>query len=129
MMGLDMTKEELKKYREKLEKEKARFLKEAGAQSQPEDFGDDTDHSDEESDEAEELGNRLAISQVFKDRINNIDLALNKIKTGKYGICEQCQGEIFGKVLSIVPASRFCQKCKIKNTLKKIGDKFKITRA
>jgi len=105
----------MEKYKNKLEKERANLLKELGKETRPEDFGSDIDHYDEEADEAEEFSNQLAIGQSLKERISEIDHALSKIKTGKYGVCETCGLEIEEEILELSPESRFCKRCKLEN--------------
>ncbi len=108
-----LTTEEINKYKEKLEQERARLLKEVGGESKPEDFGGETaDPEDEEADEAEEYDNELATAAVQKERINNIDAALQRMADGKYGICEKCGHEISKEVLDAAPESRYCDNCK-----------------
>ncbi len=43
--------------------------------------------------------------------IQQIDIALEKIREGCYGICEECSGEIDEKRLKILPFARFCRDC------------------
>ena len=40
-----------------------------------------------------------------------IDIALDKIREGSYGICEECCGEIGERRLSVVPFARYCRDC------------------
>ncbi len=96
----------------KLEAEKKKLLAELAEQEKPEDFGDDVDDADEEKNEAESFGNRLAMARVIKARINEIDAALSRIVAGTYGICEACGKKIEEKVLEISLESRLCQQCK-----------------
>lgn len=79
----------------------------------PVDFGSDIDHGDEESDKSEEVGDQLAAAGELKDRLNEIDIALSKIKDGTYGVCEKCGKPIEHEILDIDPESRFCKACKI----------------
>jgi len=44
--------------------------------------------------------------------LRNINLALEKIKKGNYGICEKCGGEIEIERLEVIPEAQFCKKCK-----------------
>lgn len=46
-----------------------------------------------------------------KETIEQIDLALNKIITGEYGICESCGDDISIKRLEAVPWTRLCIDC------------------
>lgn len=43
--------------------------------------------------------------------IMQIDMALDKIREGSYGICEDCGSEIGEKRLRIVPFARYCRDC------------------
>lgn len=70
---------------------------------------------DEEADEDEAFAGQVALGQSHREMINDIDAALNRIKEGKYGICEQCGKEISEEVLALIPESRFCEECKKKD--------------
>jgi len=76
------------------------------------DFGDDVDSGDEESEETEGFGTRLSIAQNYKEKLADIDTALDKMKKHKYGICERCGKQISADVLEAAPESRFCKECK-----------------
>lgn len=65
-----------------------------------------------EADEVEEYSILLPIEHVLELKLKNINLALKKIKKGKYGICEKCQKPIELKRIKIVPEAKFCKKCK-----------------
>jgi RNA polymerase-binding transcription factor DksA len=45
------------------------------------------------------------------EKVREIDLALERIAAGKYGICEICEKRIEKRRLEAVPATRFCRKC------------------
>jgi RNA polymerase-binding transcription factor DksA len=105
--------ERLNKYKIELEKERGLLLVEIKNDGQPVDFGSDVDHGEEKTDQTEELSNHLAAAQDLKNRLSEIDVALSKIHSGKYGVCEQCGGTIEEEVLNIAPESRFCKKCKL----------------
>lgn len=107
-----MTKDEIKKYRAILEEEKAKLAKEIEEHEKLVDMGGDTDGGDEESDEAEEMGNQLGISHALRTRREEIEGALLRMQNGAYGKCAKCGGEISKKVLKIVPESELCAKCK-----------------
>jgi len=66
------------------------------------------------ADEVEEYETRLPIGQAFVKKLKNINLALEKIKKGKYGICEKCKKPISAKRLKISPEARLCIKCQSK---------------
>ena len=77
-------------YKAKLEKQRAELMKAFQKDETPEDFGSDTDHLEEEASETEAADNRMAAGAGLKERINEIDMALNKMRMGKFGICEKC---------------------------------------
>ena len=108
-----MNTEKIGEYKVKLEKERLLLLAEIKKDERPVDFGSDTDHFDEETDEAEEFGNQLAMAQGLKNRLDEIDLALSKIRSGGYGICEKCGKEIEVAILDVAPESRLCKDCKL----------------
>jgi len=108
-----MNQEQLKEYKIKLEKERVLITAEITGDEKPVDFGSDIDHGDEESDKSEEVGNQLAAAQGLKDRLNEINIALGKIQSERYGVCEKCGGPIEHEILAIDPESRFCKACKL----------------
>lgn len=101
-------------YKKKLEKERSLLLSEIKQNERPPYFGNDTENPDEETDQAEELGNQLAIARDLKNRLEEIDIALGKIYSGTYGTCESCGGKIEKEILDIDPESRLCKTCKSK---------------
>lgn len=111
---MSLTKEEIKKYEQKLKSERERLAREVQDHEKAVDLGNDIDSEEEEADEAEEAGNQLAISRALRDRLNEIDEALESIRSGKYGFCKNCGKEISKEVLNIVPESRLCKACKQK---------------
>lgn len=64
------------------------------------------------ADEVEEYSTLLPIEYSLELKLKNIDLALEKIKKGKYGRCEKCGKEIPEERLKVSPEARFCLKCK-----------------
>lgn len=107
------TSEKVLQYRGRLEGMRNRLLKEIADLQKPEQFGDETaDPEDEEADEAEEFGNRLAVAQTKKEELAEVELALSKIQNGTYGICEPCGGQIAKQILDVAPESTRCEACK-----------------
>lgn len=104
-----INKEDIKKLKDKLEEEKATLGKEVAELKVVPDFGSDVDASDEETDESQAYGNQLAIMQTFKERLADIEFALDKMEKGTYGVCEKCGKEISLEVLEASPESRLCQ--------------------
>jgi len=108
-----MNQDQLKEYKAKLEKERALIAAEITRDERPVDFGSDIDHGDEESDKSEEVGDQLAAAEELKSRLTDIDIALEKIRSNKYGFCEKCGKPIEHEILAIDPESRFCKECKM----------------
>jgi RNA polymerase-binding transcription factor DksA len=61
--------------------------------------------------EVEEYESRLPIEYSLETRLKDVNLALGKIKKGKYGKCENCNKKIDENRLSVCPEARFCLKC------------------
>jgi DnaK suppressor protein len=123
-----MTKKLLKELKEKLEKEKSSLEEELQkfAKKDP-DLKDDWDAKfpsfDGEfggaaleigADEVEEYDARLPVEYSLEIRLRDVNMALEKIKKGKYGKCENCKKNIDEKRLKIYPAARLCLKCQKK---------------
>ncbi len=107
-----MTKDELKDIEEKLRSERSKIEGEVVKLKGDLDFGDDVDHYEEETDEAEERGTYLSVKKSLDARLEQIGRALEKIGRGTYGICEKCGEPIEQKILDIDPESLYCKNCK-----------------
>lgn len=107
-----MDKQKLEECKKGLEAMRAELLAELKKDEKSEDFGADVDSFEEEAQEAEDLSEKLAVGQSHKEQINDIDAALGKIASGKFGVCEKCGMEIEEDVLRVTPESRFCRGCK-----------------
>lgn len=66
------------------------------------------------ADEIEEYEARLPIEFQLETRLRDINLALEKIKKGNYGVCEKCGEKIPRTRLNVCPEAKFCLKCKQK---------------
>ena len=66
---------------------------------------------EKEADEVEEYTIRLPIEHSLETRLLDINLALEKIKKGTYGTCENCKKQIPLKRLQIYPEARLCLDC------------------
>ena len=113
-----MTNQELEKFKKALEKVKEDLEREVKHLKDVPDFGNDIDSGEEEADESAAYGDQLALMETFKLRLDDIELALDKIAKGKYGICEKCGKEISARVLEADPESRLCQADKQKEKIK-----------
>ncbi|MFQ5714806.1 MAG: TraR/DksA family transcriptional regulator [Candidatus Scalinduaceae bacterium] len=54
----------------------------------------------------------MSLAQVEAKEIEQIDNALEKLKSGKYGICERCGKKITKQRLRAIPFVYLCIKCK-----------------
>jgi len=108
-----LTKEEIQKYKEELEKKQREILDQIAEHEKKVDLGDDVDSEDEEADEVEERGNQMAIVGAFKDNLDEIGKALGKIEVGQYEKCDKCGGEITKEVFDAAPESLLCRECKL----------------
>lgn len=122
-----MDKKTVQKFKKRLEEDKKFLEKEIYTFIQKEDkktknrkvkFPDFNDESTSGSevleigmDEVEEYGNQLSIEQNLEKRLKDINIALEKIKKGKYGKCENCKKEISQKRLNACPEAKMCDKC------------------
>jgi RNA polymerase-binding transcription factor DksA len=71
---------------------------------------------DEESGQGDTLAvereRDLALSAQASAAVEEIDLAMAKIKAGTYGVCEQCNGIIPKERLRAIPHAALCVQCK-----------------
>ncbi len=67
---------------------------------------------EEAADAVEEYSNRLPVEFSLELRLRDINSALEKIKKGKYGVCEKCGKPIPQARLKVFPEARTCKKCK-----------------
>lgn len=109
-----MKPEDLTNLKEQLEKEAGELEVQMNRHKGDTDFGSDIDHGDEEADEAEEYANDLGIKDALKERMMDVESALDKLTRNEYGKCENCGKEISLELLKVNPESRLCKKCKIK---------------
>lgn len=67
--------------------------------------------AEERADEVEEYENEASIDRQLETRMEDIGAALQKTKTGAYGICERCKKEIEEARLTANPAARTHVQC------------------
>lgn len=82
-------------------------------QSRFPDFGEGSgdEKLEEEDDEVEEYATRLSIEHKLELKLRDINIALEKMKTGDYGKCEKCGERISKERLKAYPEARLCSKC------------------
>ena len=106
--------EQTKAIEQKLEAEKKELLGKIESHSKVKPMDDEGRVEDFESgkaDEVEEFSNDLSIAQAFKDRLEEVENALNMIKEGRYGTCESCGTTIPEKELLKHPTRTMCLDC------------------
>ncbi|HBY93781.1 MAG: TraR/DksA C4-type zinc finger protein [Ardenticatenaceae bacterium] len=54
----------------------------------------------------------LALLRNFEERLQEIDIALEELDTGSYGICKRCGQPIDPERLRIMPEATLCVPCK-----------------
>lgn len=104
-----MTKQELNKLKDFLEKKQAEL---AGIIVNRE--GIEIEKSPDALDEVQHAAEReLAIRNLDRDSalLRNVRLALRRIQDGSYGVCMHCEEEISQKRLNAVPWAPFCISC------------------
>ena len=120
-----MNKELLKELKEKLEEQKTSIEAELGkfAKKDKNLKGDwDTKFPkansgiggqvlEDAADQVEEYVNLLPIEHSMELRLRDIGSALEKIKKGTYGKCENCGKNIDEERLKVLPEARDCGKC------------------
>ena len=66
---------------------------------------------EDEAQEVEEYTTKLPLEYNLELHLRDINLALEKIKKGNYGVCEKCGKKIKKERLLVCPEARFCGKC------------------
>lgn len=69
---------------------------------------------DEAAQEIVSYESALPVEYTLELKLRDIEIALEKIKKGKYGICEKCKKPIDIERLKTKPESKFCLSCKAK---------------
>jgi len=54
----------------------------------------------------------LLLGDREREKLRNIEEALQRIEDGEYGICEECEEEIPLGRLKVMPFARYCVRCK-----------------
>lgn len=108
-----MNPKDLQELKEQLEKTAGELEAQIKSEKKTPEYGSDVDSFDEEADEAEEQGKKYGVQQVLKERLENVEKALDKIIRGGYGKCEKCGKDIPSDVLKVNPESGLCKNCKV----------------
>ena len=65
-------------------------------------------------DEAANIYNKqilLSLNENERNRLREVDEALDRIANGTYGICEECEGLVGLKRLEVRPVAKYCVPC------------------
>lgn len=108
-----MNREELEKYKGQLETLEKRLEGELKEIPERVDFGDQVDQEEDEADESVAADEQVGIRDEIRSRLEDVRVALNKIETEGYGVCEKCGAPIEEEILEIVPESRLCKEHKL----------------
>lgn len=117
-----LSEEEIKEIKEDLLKRKEQILKDLNTVSEKENtesgedfkatFPEYGDKDDENAQEINEYSTNLATEQVLEKTIKDINIALDRIEKGSYGVCKYC-GEPIGKKRMVArPVASSCIECK-----------------
>ncbi|MEE9219519.1 MAG: TraR/DksA family transcriptional regulator [Acidobacteriota bacterium] len=63
----------------------------------------------------------MSLSSMKREQILAIEDALRRIRSGDYGICDECGESIGKKRLTAVPWAKFCLKCREQKDLSSRG--------
>jgi DnaK suppressor protein len=54
----------------------------------------------------------FSLNDTDRRRLEDIEIALNKLQNGRFGLCEQCGKKIAHTRLSAKPYAKYCIRCK-----------------
>jgi RNA polymerase-binding protein DksA len=74
-------------------------------------FDDDAGFADR-SHSSEERSRLIAVVEALRSNLRDVDIALAKLTSGRYGICERCGRSIAAERLEAIPWARLCIDCK-----------------
>ncbi len=109
---------DLDKIRSRLQSERKRLqteLEQLQASAQPAEVrreGSPFGKREEEATESFELEKRLALERQIKEKLNEVEHALDKFNKGTYGLCDICGQPIDPARLEALPEANLCLNCK-----------------
>ncbi|MFH1031276.1 MAG: TraR/DksA C4-type zinc finger protein [Chloroflexota bacterium] len=112
---------DVKKFRSRLETERARLLdelEELKASAKTDEVrreGSPFGKREEEATGSFELEKRLALEKRIGEELAEIEHALDKFKQGTYGLCDVCGQPIGLERLEALPQANLCLSCKAKS--------------
>ncbi|MBA3282374.1 MAG: TraR/DksA C4-type zinc finger protein [Acidimicrobiia bacterium] len=57
---------------------------------------------------AAEQGENATLAANFREQLNEVEMAMARLDSGTYGVCEVCETVISQPRLEAMPATRFC---------------------
>jgi DnaK suppressor protein len=114
---------ETEKYKTKLLAEKKLLEEELGSLGKVDKKGDweatpEQENSIQEvqdeadmADRSEDYQERSSVLNTLEERLASVNLALEKVDRGEYGVCEKCHKKISSERLEANPAAPTCEDC------------------
>lgn len=112
-----MDEKTLQELKEKLLAEKKRLEEDLGKIAKKDEEGYDPNidqlgrSAEDNADEVEQYTSDLSVTETLEKSLGDVDDALEKIKSGTYGKCENCEGDIPIERLMVYPAAKNCLDC------------------
>ena len=112
-----MNKRDLKKFKAALEKKRDSIVHATGKKPHWENM-EDTRHGDfvDQASDDNEVHVNLRLLQIDAKLLRAIEAAIERVESGSYGICTNCEEEISHARLKAVPWTSVCIACKEKKT-------------
>lgn len=66
---------------------------------------------DENAEEVEQYTDAISLQRELEKQLTDVNIALEKIKKNRYGICEKCKKDIDQRRLVAYPEAAACLKC------------------
>lgn len=106
----------IKKLHTNLKEEKDKLFHQVEELRKDDPFADPDHASDNaaiDTDVREQVGHDTIQAQIkaLQRKLSDIDIALEKISKGKYGLCEKCGMPIPQARLKLIPEARWCVTC------------------
>ncbi len=88
--------------------------------ARPSDIGDEGDRADTER--THEVSILLSVRD--KEKLDAVEEALERVREGTYGVCEECGDEIGGGRLKAMPLAKSCVTCQSQVEKEKVQNRF-----
>ena len=106
-------KEDLLKKKKELEEQLKTFAEKKGKDDWQAQYPQMNESEEDKADEVEEYENLLPVEHSLEENLKDINIALEKIKEGTYGKCDNCgcECDIPEERLIALPEAKTCTKC------------------